>query len=398
LKNTKILICGAGIAGPTLAYWLQRYGFKPTLIERAPALREGGYIIDFWGLGFDIAEKMALLPQLRNYGYEIDAIRFVDRNGETIGGLEARAFRAMLGDRYLSILRGDLARLIYESLVGGTKAIFGESVAAIEQDDDGVYVTFSQAPPERFDLVFGAAGLHSPVRELIFGPEERFERYLGYYAASFSVDAYMCRDPHAYVSYAEPGRQVSRYSLRGNRTVFFFVFSRKSKLQVGTHDLDAQKQLLHEEFGRDGWECPIILEALENCSDLYFDSVSQIRMPTWSQGRVALVGDACFCPSLLAGQGSALAMTGAYILAGELAKSSGDHLTAFGNYERLLHPLIVRKQRAAERFANSFAPKTRFGLFVRNRVTRLMSLPFIARFAMGGLLRDPLTLPTYESL
>jgi 2-polyprenyl-6-methoxyphenol hydroxylase-like FAD-dependent oxidoreductase len=358
LENQKILICGAGIAGPTMAYWLQQYGFEPTLIERAPALREGGYIIDFWGLGFDVAEKMRLLPALKNDGYEIEEVRLVNEQGKRIGGFSAHAFQSMLGERYLSILRSDLAKRIYESLGGRVTTTFGDSITAIEQDDDGVRVAFKHAAPERFDLVIGAGGLHSPVRKLVFGPEGQFEKYLGYYAASFSIDGCPPRDPRAYVSYAAPGRQVSRYSLRGDRAVFFFVFSRETKLLVGQYDLKAQKENLREVFGEDGWKCPDILKAIETCSDLYFDSVSQIRMDTWSQGRVALIGDACFCPSLLAGQGSALAMTGAYVLAGELKKAEGNYHIAFRNYEQLFHPLITRKQRAAERFSGSFAPKT----------------------------------------
>jgi 2-polyprenyl-6-methoxyphenol hydroxylase-like FAD-dependent oxidoreductase len=188
LENQKILICGAGIAGPTMAYWLQQFGFEPTLIERAPALREGGYIIDFWGLGFDVAEKMGLLPALKNDGYEIDEVRLVNEQGKRIGGFGAHAFQSMLGERYLSILRSDLAKRIYESLGGRVKTTFGDSITAIEQDDDGVRVAFKHAAPERFDLVIGAGGLHSPVRKLVFGPEGRFEKYLGYYAASFRAE------------------------------------------------------------------------------------------------------------------------------------------------------------------------------------------------------------------
>jgi 2-polyprenyl-6-methoxyphenol hydroxylase-like FAD-dependent oxidoreductase len=219
-------------------------------------------------------------------------------------------------------------------------------------------VAFEHAAPERFDLVIGAGGLHSPVRKLVFGPEGRFEKYLGYYAASFSIDGYPRKDPRAYVSYAAPGRQASRYSLRGDRAVFLFVFSRETNLLVGQRDLKAQKEILREVFREDGWECQDILKAMETCSDLYFDSVSQ---------------------------------------SGELKKAGGDYHIAYRNYEQLFHPLIMRKQRAAERFSGSFAPKTKFGIFVRNQVIRLMSLPFVANLAMGRLLSDPLTLPVYDS-
>jgi len=397
MDNRKILISGAGIAGPTLAYWLARYGFEPAIVECAPRLREGGYMLDFWGFGFDVAEKMNLLPALKKVGYEIEEVRLVNGRGERVGGFNWDIFQSTLGDRYVSILRGDLARLIYASLEGKIRTIFSDSIAAIEQDDNRVCVIFEHARPENFDLVIGAGGLHSRVREIIFGAEAQFEHYLQYYAASFMVDAYPHRDPRAYVSYAAPARQVARYSLRGGKTAFFCVFFSPEKLSAG-RDLNAQKNLLREVFGRDQWECPEILDALARCSELYFDCVSQIRMERWVQHRVALIGDACCCPSLLAGQGAALAMTAAYTLAGELKLANGAYKKAFVNYENVLRPFMVAKQRAAEKFAGSFAPKTRFGLFVRNHIAPLMSLPFVAKWTMGGLLSDQLTLPDYESI
>jgi 2-polyprenyl-6-methoxyphenol hydroxylase-like FAD-dependent oxidoreductase len=397
VRNGKILICGAGVAGPALAYWLRRHGFEPVLIERAPALRRGGYIVDFWGLGFDIAEKMGLLPALRTNGYHIDEVRIVDGRGARTGGFKASALWSSLGDRYLSILRSDLSRLIFESLGGAVRSVFGETVTAIEQDEHSARVSFKSAPAERFDLVIGAGGLHSPVRTIMFGPESRYEKHLGYYAASFDVEGYPHRDPRAYVSYAAPGRQVSRYSMRGDRTVFFFVVTSSAPRTGALQDIAGQKEFLRRAFAQDSWECQAILQALDGCTDLYFDVVSQIHMDAWHRGRVALIGDACSCPSLLAGQGAALAIIGAYVLAGELKRAGGDYRTAYQNYEALLHPFVLDKQRAAERFAGSFAPKTEAGIFLRNQVTRLMSLPLIANLAMGRLLSDSLALPAYES-
>ncbi len=395
MRNGRILISGAGIAGPCLAYWLQRYGFEPVLIERAPALRTGGYLIDFWGLGFEVADKMGLVPALRRDGYQINEVRLVDARGRKAGGFSARAFQNVMGDRYLSILRSDLSRLIFDSLGERTRTIFGDTIAEIQQDAAGVNVTFRVGAPERFDLVIGAGGLHSPVRGLVFGPPEWYEKYLGYYVASFSAENYPWRDPHAYVIYSVPGMQLSRYSLRDDRTVFLFAFAADSIQSVAPHDLAAQKDILNRTFRRSGWECRDILLALEGCRELYFDPVSQIRMSAWQQGRVALVGDACFCPSLLAGQGSALAMAAAYILAGELAKANGDYHAAFSAYESMLQPLMARKQRAAESFARSFVPRTELGIMVRNYVTPLMSFALVAKLFMGRLLSDPLALPTY---
>jgi 2-polyprenyl-6-methoxyphenol hydroxylase-like FAD-dependent oxidoreductase len=183
--------------------------------------------------------------------------------------------------------------------------------------------------------------------------------------------------------------------MRGDRTMLLFVFAADEPHGVGAHDMAAQKALLNATFRDAGWECPQILAALDKSDDLYFDRVSQIHMDTWSKGRVALVGDAAFCVSLLAGQGSALAMGAAYALAGELGRADAGPLTAFQHYEALLRPLIATKQKAALQFASGFAPKTRWGLFVRNQVTKAMALPFVAKLAMGSSLLDRIDLPDY---
>jgi 2-polyprenyl-6-methoxyphenol hydroxylase-like FAD-dependent oxidoreductase len=396
MRNRNILISGAGIAGTSLAYWLRRYGFNPVLIEQAPKPRSGGYIIDFWGRGFDVAEKMNLLPALVRNSYEIDEIRIVDELGRKTGGFSARAIQALLGDRFLSILRSDLARAIYQSLDGTVPTMFGDTITAIEQDESRAHVSFLRSPPQTFDLVIGAGGLHSPVRKLVFGSDERYEKYLGYYVASFSIAHYPRRNPRAYVSYATPGRQVSRYTLRADRTVFFFVFAADQKLAIKPHQRAEQIAILKDIFRNDGWECHDILRALNRCDDLYFDSVSQIRMPSWVEGRVALIGDSCFCPSLLAGQGASLAMSAAYVLAGELKKARGDYRAAFTVYEKMLQPVMVGKQRAAQHFAGPFAPKTRFGILARNYVTRFMMHASVTKLFMGRLLSDPFELPVYE--
>jgi 2-polyprenyl-6-methoxyphenol hydroxylase-like FAD-dependent oxidoreductase len=397
-RNRRILVCGAGIAGSCLAYWLVRYGFQPTLIERAPRLRTGGYIIDFWGRGYDVADRMGLLPALEGDAYRVEEVRLVDTRGRHRGGFRFSGLRAVLDERLLSILRGDLARRIYDSLERRVPTIFGDSVSAIAQDEEGVTVGFEHGPPQRFDLVVGAGGLHSPIRTLVFGPSGQFEKYLGYYAASFAAPGYPERDSAAYVTYAAPGRQVTRFTLRGDRTVFLFVFAADTRLPH-LSDPAAQKAVLHRVFDADGWECPAILAALDASAELYFDAVSQVRMPVWHSGRVALVGDACFAPSLLAGQGAALAMTAAYIMAGELARADGEHPRAFAAYQARLAPFIARKQRAAERFARSFAPRTARAIRLRNYVTRLMSVPLAAplvtRLVFGRLLGDPLPLPVY---
>jgi 2-polyprenyl-6-methoxyphenol hydroxylase-like FAD-dependent oxidoreductase len=194
--------------------------------------------------------------------------------------------------------------------------------------------------------------------------------------------------------YNEPGRMVGRVSLRDDKTLFLFVFAEDADTPL--HDLPAQKHLLRTKFGDGRWECPSILHALDDAPELYFDRVSQIHMERWSRGRVALVGDAAYCVSLLAGQGSALAMVGAYILAGELAKAAGKHDIAFANYEKLLRGFVEKKQRGAAGFASAFAPKTRLGLFFRNQVFRAAALPGLARYTFGRDIIDTLQLPDYQ--
>jgi 2-polyprenyl-6-methoxyphenol hydroxylase-like FAD-dependent oxidoreductase len=364
------------------------------LIEHAPRFREGGYIIDFWGVGFDVAENMGLIPSLRQVGYIFNSIEFVTKHGKRRSAIGGNSFERALGDRFFSVHRGDLARAIYRSIKGDMETIFGDSIVGIKQDADGALVTFAHGRPRVFDLVIGADGLNSAVRSVVFGPQEKFEQYLGYCAASFIASGYPRRNEHTYLSYAVPGRQISRYGLRDDRTAFLFVFESRHPLLTMAHDMTAQKQLLCQIFSCDPWdEWPEIGGRLEACEDLYFDAVSQIVLPCWSQGRVALVGDAAYCPSLLAGEGAAFAMAGAYILARELEHTGVDYTQAFTNYERQFRPFIEGKQKSARAFASSFAPKSYLGLFLRDQVLRLSAIPAVADWIMHRLVTNSFVLP-----
>jgi 2-polyprenyl-6-methoxyphenol hydroxylase-like FAD-dependent oxidoreductase len=394
MQDRSVLISGAGIAGPTVAYWLARLGYRPTLVEQSPHLRRNGYVIDFWGLGFDVADRMGLVPAIRRHGYDVEKLTFVDANGRRSAGFDTKVFRRLTDGRYVSIARADLAALIYEALDERCETIFGDTITRIDQNGEGVEVAFEHGPDRRFDFVIGADGLHSTVRRLVFGPQERFEKHLGYGVAAFEIEGYRPRDEGIYVSFSAPARQIARFALDGDRTLILFVFAANGRPDMDGLDLAGQKQLLLTTFADAGWECGQILKALQDCDDLYFDRVSQIRMDSWALGRVVLLGDAAFCPSLLAGQGSALAMTAGYVLAGELGRGGGPE-AAFARYESLLHSFLVQKQKAAEGFASSFVPRTRLGIFVRNQVTNALAVPFIARFIIGRGLLDDLELPDY---
>ena len=389
-----VLISGAGIAGPALAYWLKAADFEPTIVERAPALRHGGYVIDFWGLGYDLAERMGLLGEINRIGYHAREMRIVNGKGQRVAGFGTEIFSELTAGRYVTLQRSDLSRLLFEKSRGQVESIFGDAVVSLEERADCVRVQFEHERERRFDLVIGADGLHSRTRTLAFGPQSRFEKHLGYAVAAFEAHGYRPRDEDIYLMYGRPGRMLGRFTLRDNRTLFLFVFVARQEELPAT--MDTQKSLLRDLYRLDGWECSKILGELEQTQTLYFDSVSQIRMQSWSRGRTALVGDAAFCVSLLAGQGSALAMISAYVLAGELAAAAGQHQLAFGRYETLLRSYINAKQRGAERFADAFAPKTRFGLLFRNLVVKAFAFPGLARLAIGRDIADAVELPEYS--
>ena len=388
-----VLISGVGIAGPTLAYWLKAAGFQPTLLERASALRSGGYVIDFWGLGYTIAERMGLIPEINRDGYYAQEFRIVDEAGHRLAGFGTDVFSELTNGRYVTLQRSDLSRMLFER-ISGVEAIFGDEIILVEEKPDCVEVQLKHGGRRRFDLLVGADGLHSAVRNLVFGPQAQFERRLGYTVAAFEAHGYRPRDEDVYLIYGQPGRMVGRFTLRDDRTLCLLVFAEHRPLLPETPG--SQKALLREIYGGDGWECDQMLAELERAGELYFDTVSQIRMPNWSRGRVALIGDAAFCVSLLAGQGSALAMISAYVLAGELAMVGGRYSEAFAGYEARLKSYIGRKQRGAERFAGALAPRTRVGMLFRNVVVRSFSIPGLARLAIGRDIADELELPDYR--
>jgi 2-polyprenyl-6-methoxyphenol hydroxylase-like FAD-dependent oxidoreductase len=396
----RVLISGAGIAGPTLAYWLTQYGMEPTLIERAPALRTGGYVVDFWGAGFDIADRMGLLPDLRTRGYFVNEVRVVNSSGRRISGFSAGVFARLTGGRYISIPRGDLAASIFALIDGKVETIFGDTINRIEQNASGVRVAFERGQPRQFDLVIGADGLHSKVRELTFGPQGQFEKYMGYKVAAFATSGYRPRDELTYIMYTRVGQQVGRFAMHGDRTMFLFIFADDQPQQVDLGDMPAQKAQLRRAFENSGWECPRILDALDAADRLYFDRISQILMSpdqgSWTRGRVTLLGDAAFCVSLLGGQGCALAMVAAYILAGELHRAGVDYAQAFSRYQQLFGPFVAGKQKAAERFAGSFAPGSPAGLFVRNQVMKMLAFPWVANWVFRRGLMDEIALPEYS--
>ncbi|MFF4370622.1 FAD-dependent monooxygenase [Streptomyces sp. NPDC001594] len=362
-----VLISGASVAGPALAYWLHRHGFVPTVVERAPALREGGYAVDFRGEAhLAVLRRMGILDELRAARTGTGSMSYVNSAGKPQAKLPADLFA---GD--LEVLRGDLARILHDATKEHTEYVFGDSVTSLAEDADGVHVTFERGAPRRFDLVIGADGLHSRTRALAFGPEERYVKHLGVYCAIFTTANHLGLDRTGH-AYRTAGRLVAMYSARENteaKAVFYFG---SPQLDLDRRDVARQQELLTERFAGNGWQSDHLLEQMSQAPDFYFDSVGQVRMDGWSRGRVALLGDAAYCPSSLSGMGSGLALVGAYVLAGELAAARGDHRTAFARYEREMRAYAEGCQKMGDGVAKLMVPGSRLLAAFLNRYYKVM--------------------------
>jgi 2-polyprenyl-6-methoxyphenol hydroxylase-like FAD-dependent oxidoreductase len=390
----RVAINGMGIAGPTLAYWLRRSGHDPVLFEKAPAVRSGGYLIDFWGLGYEIAERMGIIPTLREHSYQMERLRMVDRDGREEAHMDLAPLYEAHRGRFISLPRADLASAL-GGACQGIPAHFNVSISAIVQDGANPIVTLSDGRQDRFDLIVGADGLHSQVRALAFGPEAQFEQFLDCYVAAFRVRGYPHRDELTFVSHTVRGRQAARVSLRDDETLVMLVC--RAEL-VGADLLrhGDPRPALRQAYGGMGWEMPELLDAMDGSDDMYFDRVSQIHLPHWSANRVALVGDAAACPSLLAGEGAGLGMLAAYVLAGELHRADGNCARALAAYESRLRTFVSAKQKGALWFRGFFAPQTALGLMVRNLAVHVFALPLLAKPFWARSLHDDFTLPEYQ--
>lgn len=365
--NRTVLISGASIAGPSLACWLTRYGFKVTVVEKASALRGGGYAIDIRGSALDAVDRMGLLPRLRTAHVGTQKLSFVDQHGALIGSVTPEALAGDPESEDLEVRRGDLAEILHAPVRDRAEFVFNDSIAALDDDGDRVHVTFDSGTSRDFDLVIGADGLHSRTRRLVFGPEEPFHRYLGYTFAIFSVpnDFGLA---HEGVLWNVPGKAAALYAHEPDDRVFaLLAFTRQDPPFDAFRDPAVQRDLVAATFPEPAWHLPRLVSAMREADDLFFDVVSQIRMPAWSRGRVALAGDAAHATSFQSGQGSSVALVGAYILAGELA-SHDDHAHAFAAYEEKMRPFAERNQDLATAGGWAVTPSTQEMLDARNRV------------------------------
>ena len=377
LRNRRILISGASVAGPALAYWLARYGFSPTVVERAPQLRGGGYAVDFRGPAhLSVLTQMGLLKQVEAAQTSLRTTSYVDSSGRPVAQMPAQIFA---GD--VEILRGDLGQILYQATRDSTEYLFGDTITSLAQDGDEVRVSFGQAAPRTFDLVIGADGLHSNVRRLAFTDQPDPVRDLGLYVSIFSVAGSFGLD-HSGLLYSVPGKTASVFSAREpGQAVAVFFFTSPEPIRYGYHDVAQQKQILAQVYGDVGWQVPALLAQLPAAGDFYFDSVSQVELDRWSAGRVALTGDAGYAAGP-GGNGTGTAVIAAYVLAGELAAARGDYRTAFARYEERLRRYVAKGQKQARGGAAFLAPATAQRIRQRDRTFRMLS-----RLPAQGLIR-----------
>ncbi|MGJ0121121.1 FAD-dependent monooxygenase [Williamsia sp. MIQD14] len=341
----RVLVAGASIAGPALAHWLHRRGAVVTVVERSPGLRPGGQAVDARGVARDVIGRMGLDSTIRAACTDTAGAHSVDADGQIVQTFDAEDDG---GDGFIAgieILRGDLAQVLYNDTREDVEYVFGDRIAELAQDANGVDVVFAGGGGRRFDLVIGADGLHSPLRAMVFGPDEHHLRPLGQALAFFSVPNEFGLDRHLleYQDQASGRSALLRPIQDAHRAMAMFYFGAPG-YDVDPRDIAAQKSLLREHVAGLGWLTPQILAHLDAAPDFYLDQVAQVVMDRWSDGRVALLGDAAFSSSPMSGQGTGLALVGAYVMAGELACAEWDPDAAFARYEERMRPFVEANQ------------------------------------------------------
>ena len=352
-----VLISGASVAGPVTAYWLRRSGFRVTVVERAPALRKtGGHAVDLFAPALDIVERMGLIDHVEALRTGTERMVVLREGARRPSTIDLRKLMAGFSRRHVEIMRDDLSEVFYDATRDDVEYVFGDHVTAIGDDGE---VRFANGRPRRFDLVIGADGLHSGVRGLVFGPESAYTRWIGGYIAVASIPNYLDlrNEMRGFAGVNRLGGLYSAQHMTDARAMF--LFRTPAELSYDRHDGDAQRRLLREQFGDLGWEIPRLLDETDRASAFYFDSITQLRLEHWTRGRVALVGDAGYCPGPAVGGSTSLAVVGAYTLAGELAAAGGDPARAYPAYEAALGEYVRSSRTFAVTMAKRIVPTSR---------------------------------------
>lgn len=336
-QNPKILVIGAGIAGPTICFWLRKYGFNPTLIERSGQLRTGGYAIDIRGIATEIVQKMGIYDDIHAKRTSLLSKRYVDADGQTLSEEHGEKASFREGND-VEIVRGELVKILLGA-IPDVPCHFAKEITSLKQDDRSVEVTFKNGRTESYDLVVAADGLNSSTRRMAFSEKDYQIFHLGSYISIYGIpnDLHLNRTE---VSFGKDQKFISVNSDKDlDRALVCLAFRAKGGLS-GIADEKGQKECLRGIFGDLGWESNRVIELMDDSDDFYFDAVAQVKMEEWAKGRVALLGDAGYCASPFSGQGTNLAIVGAYILAGELKSAEGDYSRAFKRYNGLMRPFV----------------------------------------------------------
>jgi 2-polyprenyl-6-methoxyphenol hydroxylase-like FAD-dependent oxidoreductase len=370
MDGLRVLVSGASIAGPAVAFWLERYGADVVVVEKAPELRLGGQLVDLRGVGRAALDKTGLDSKVRAAAEPNSSVSFVDSRNRRRGTLGVRDYGGDGPIAEIEILRGELSRVIVESTGHGVGYRFGDHIQTLSQNDDGVDVTFESGATERFGLVLGADGVHSELRDMVFPAEGVQLNHLGVYLSFWTAQNHLGLQDDT-VLYSEPGRTIGMRSIVNNSRVMAYLSFQGGPPSYDWWDTAAQQRIAIARASGMGWEAAQLISQIETAPDFYFDTCAQVKLTSWSDGRVALLGDAAYCASPLSGHGTTMAFVGAYVLAGELAMSGGDHRTAFARYESKFRPFTEAIQKYAPSTANIMTPRTQFGVELRNTLTRL---------------------------
>ncbi|MFD0361908.1 FAD-dependent monooxygenase [Nocardia sp. GCM10030253] len=400
-NQPRVLVSGGGIGGNAVALQLLRAGIRATVVERADAPRPGGQAVDLRGPSREVAERMGLMPGIRKYQLDERGIVMVDSEGKELLRMPAEMFDGKGAVAEIEITRGDLNQVLLDALAeaGGVDYRYGESIVEVSQDDTGVDVTFASGSTERFDILIGADGLHSATRRLVFGQEEQFSTYLGGYMSFFTLPTPEGTEDNWFTTNSLVG--ATNVGLRPDydpSTCKAIITMRTDADPALRRDVPAQQQLIRERLAGGGLIASTVSDAMAEAGDFYFDELARIDMPTYSKGRVVLLGDAGYCGSPLTGQGTAMALVGAYVLAGEIEANSGDPQQALARYEEVLRPFVAKAQELPPGGLKAMTPKSRFGIRAGHMVSRLMTAKIMKPLMMKMLSgTDAYDLPDYSA-